>query len=798
MTRTKNKSRASVASKGIRDSASFAQLVASERLTVNINPGAKGPSFNTATRVLTLPKWKTDQGVEDAMILHEVGHAIYTPGAEAEASVARLGSKIGDAEVAKWYVNVIEDARIDNIMIQQYPGGRADYKSAYAFFDEKGFFGIEPGQDLKALPFIDRINLHQKLGRFGTLDVPFTKDEALVIRDLNTNVRTFQDVVDMTERVLTMNPNPDSGSMASMLDFEMNGDFDDIEPEGQTKPGAEGADGAEGEPEGDGEAADGEGQGEGQGESSEADGEGQGQGEAADGDADGESSDGEGQGQGDAADGESSDGEGDDAGEGDKPSYGPEAGNTLKEKSVNGAIFDPKKAPMPKTAKALAASEGLLINTAGVFVNTFTVNIGKNPVDLKRATVHFTNFLNLPLSSIAYNCPPGGFENMANDLLKAFRLENGPIVSAMAQRFEQRKAADASKRVQVTKTGVIDTLKMNTYKWNDDIFRKNSTVKEGKSHGMVMVIDWSSSMNSELSGAINQALVLAEFCRKVRIPFEVYCFTDCSQYSYRSVQIGKNGFEFQANVPDGRGGVSVNAAQGNCYSCVLRQFLSNKMTTAQYTEGVRRLLLIGAKGAKGEMGLGGTPLNEAIVISRAVVQNFAKVNRVQMPHCVFLTDGEGGATLYPNATAPLDYSRGVEMIINDITHGYTARSHSDNPWISQSSYCHDLIRWASETSGATYTNFFINGRPSTMESKAEYAKDGICFEPSQGVEGWTRKYYIKIADRSAMASKFDAANSSVDSLLADSVKNINSKKRILTKFIEMIATGDEQPTGKAR
>jgi len=41
-----------------------------------------------------------------------------------------------------------------------------------------------------------------------------------------------------------------------------------------------------------------------------------------------------------------------------------------------------------------------------------------------------------------------------------------------------------------------------------------------------MFFDMSGSMTPQMSGAIEQILVLVEFCRKVNIPFEVYGFTN--------------------------------------------------------------------------------------------------------------------------------------------------------------------------------------------------------------------------------------------------------------------------------
>jgi len=43
---------------------------------------------------------------------------------------------------------------------------------------------------------------------------------------------------------------------------------------------------------------------------------------------------------------------------------------------------------------------------------------------------------------------------------------------------------------------------------------------------MLMVVDMSSSMQTNMKGTIEQVINMALFCRKVNIPFEVYGFID--------------------------------------------------------------------------------------------------------------------------------------------------------------------------------------------------------------------------------------------------------------------------------
>ena len=48
-----------------------------------------------------------------------------------------------------------------------------------------------------------------------------------------------------------------------------------------------------------------------------------------------------------------------------------------------------------------------------------------------------------------------------------------------------------------------DTSKLFSYKFNDDIFKKITTIPDGKNHGLVFVLDWSGSMANILEYTLN-------------------------------------------------------------------------------------------------------------------------------------------------------------------------------------------------------------------------------------------------------------------------------------------------------
>ena len=102
-------------------------------------------------------------------------------------------------------------------------------------------------------------------------------------------------------------------------------------------------------------------------------------------------------------------------------------------------------------------------------------------------------------------------------------------VNHMVQQFEMKKSADAYARASQHKTGVLNTNLLHNYKINDDLFLRQTVTPEGKCHGMVMFLDWSGSMSEISFSTVKQIIVLAQFCRKVQIPFDVYLFTTCGR-----------------------------------------------------------------------------------------------------------------------------------------------------------------------------------------------------------------------------------------------------------------------------
>ena len=82
----------------------------------------------------------------------------------------------------------------------------------------------------------------------------------------------------------------------------------------------------------------------------------------------------------------------------------------------------------------------------------------------------------------------------AVDHYNSFKKDTQKTVNYLCKQFEMKKSAEEYRRAATSKTGVLDTNKLHTYKYNDDIFKKITVIPEGKNHGLVMYLDWSGSM----------------------------------------------------------------------------------------------------------------------------------------------------------------------------------------------------------------------------------------------------------------------------------------------------------------
>lgn len=168
----------------------LAKLLATEDLKVQHRP-VETAYFDVKARELVLPMWKDlTRPIYHLMVCHEIGHALYTPQEDWETLVT-------EEPELKTFVNIVEDARIERLVKALYPGSRRDFFMGYTQLKARDFFGIEK-RDINMMSFIDRINIHFKLGVLA--DVEFTSEE-LVFVDMVNECQTFAEAVEVSRKI---------------------------------------------------------------------------------------------------------------------------------------------------------------------------------------------------------------------------------------------------------------------------------------------------------------------------------------------------------------------------------------------------------------------------------------------------------------------------------------------------------------------------------------------------------------------------------------------------------------------
>ncbi len=221
-------------------------------------------------------------------------------------------------------------------------------------------------------------------------------------------------------------------------------------------------------------------------------------------------------------------------------------------------------------------------------------------------------------------------------------------VNYLVKEFECKKSAGAYARATTAKTGILDTTKLHTYKYNEDLFKKVTILPDGKNHGLIFILDWSGSMASVLQDTIKQLYNLIWFCKKVQIPFEVYAFTN----EYPHSEVDENGKRSLSYKPE-----SGLAAIREWFS--LMNLFTHKTNAGDLEKQMIHIWRIACSCSHSfytpfdtpvGMNLSGTPLNEALVCLHQILPQFKTENNIDKVQCVVLTDGEA---------YPLSYHRTV-------------------------------------------------------------------------------------------------------------------------------------------
>ena len=220
-------------------------------------------------------------------------------------------------------------------------------------------------------------------------------------------------------------------------------------------------------------------------------------------------------------------------------------------------------------------------------------------------------------------------------------------VNYLVKEFECRKAADSYARATTARTGVLDCSKLHTYKYNEDLFKKVTTLSDGKNHGLIFILDWSGSMGTVLLDTLKQLYNILWFCKKVGIPFDVYAFTnEWKGAKYLRTSKTKD-LPTEAYVKEeGKLVVGKDFSLMNIFTSKVRASEMDKQMRNIYRVANSIISYTCIYSTPYGLSLSGTPLNESLIALHQIIPQFKMQNKVQKIQCVILTDGEAGHLPY--------------------------------------------------------------------------------------------------------------------------------------------------------
>tara|TARA_B100001250_G_scaffold264206_1_gene227765 strand:+ start:3 stop:2417 length:2415 start_codon:yes stop_codon:yes gene_type:complete len=621
----------------------LAKMLATENIHV-VHKKMPTAYFDTKNRELGLPILKEMNGdIYDLMCLHEVGHALWTDNDEWMDIV----KKKTDDDVPKSFINVTEDVRIERKIKSKYPGGVKSFLRGYSKLYKDDFFGTA-NMDYETMNLADKINLHAKVG--SLTGITFNEEET-EIYDLCKSAVTFKDAVEAAKALYAYckEHNEDTDCMSD--DHDMMGQEWEESEDGEEREFEMSS--FEGE--------------ETDGEDSEKD-----ECEApVDSCKDGESGSGDEEGKEE----ENASGNSDAEGEGKKTDETANTGGTGGMGEMTNPIQAETVLNWEQNKEDLNDDTGrdyFYLNIPESNLDTSIINYKRCMETLKdwyyvSGMVHGSHYRNdLEAAKVQYE---KAWMESAYQYATKIEKDSMKTVNYLVKEFEMKKSADSYQRASVAKTGVLDMLKMHSYKYNEDVFKRITVEPDGKNHGLVMFLDWSASMAHQIHDCYKQLLQIVWFCKRVGIKFEVYAFSDSAWEGFKEIE--KNASGQYADSP------TWNYKHGDLHlgNHLLLNIFSSRMSKMELKTMVHYLTMVtysityqyahhwnmdfnnseilkniptefndfkkynGVLSIPYGWNLGGTPLNGAIVNAMNFIPKYREKNGIQNLNIVFITDG---------------------------------------------------------------------------------------------------------------------------------------------------------------
>ena len=642
------------------------------------------------------------------------------------------------------FVNIVEDARVEKLVKRRYMGLSKTFYGAYKELQEQDFFSLDD-EDVSTMNLADRVNLYFKVGNFVYLE--FNEPEQEIVNEI-ANIETFEDTIVAAKKLYEyckQEQENEESKLPEINSHEQNNSGEGSEPDQQTEMFNNG---------------------------------------------DQEDDDSESQPQ------ESSSRE-------DLTSQSSQTGGTAS------SIGQEKEDPKVKTMDSLQKSIESLVNQSG-YENHYVEIPSLNPetviVSNKEIHSYVSEFYReQQMFKQEESKNSNIFEQCDSSYLK-FKKSAQKEVNYLVKEFECKKAADSYARATTARTGVLDCSKLHTYKFNDDIFRKVTTLSDGKNHGLIFVLDWSGSMANVMLDTIKQLYNLIWFCKKVSIPFEVYAFTgDWVRVSY---DVNGKAIYPQSHY-EKKSGMFVVDERFN-----LLNFLTSSVNGKTLEEQMVNLWRVVSTFREytgfnnpPRLTLSGTPLNESMISLHTVIPHFQKTNKVQKVQCVILTDGEapvlnyhleikryedsepymGTRRLSPSTTFIRDRKLGTTYKFGDHPHQFTDALLQN----LRDRFC-DVNFIGMRIMDGRDAGSFINrycGSYGKEHEKAmtDWKKNKSFTITNSAYNGYFGMSSSALSQESEFKVPEDATKTQIKSAFVSSLKTKKLNKKILGEFVELIA-----------
>ena len=722
----------------------LAKLLATEDLIVEHKP-VETASFNVSSRVLTLPVWDASENVYDMLVSHEVSHALYTPNIE----------WYKDRQINPSFVNIVEDARVEKLMKRRYAGISKTFFNGYQELSDKDFFGIEL-KDIDEMNLADKINLYFKIGNF--VDIDFTVEEE-IYRSQVEKAETFEDTLDAAEALFKYcQAKLEEKKEQEKLDMESaEGDsIDDVDNNGSDTTDEQGSSEEEGELS---------------------------------------------QGVKPTEDEEGSIEEQSAPSGGSTGGLEVETADSLEEAIKNLAQTNARETvyweiPQVDLKRIIISNETIheLCDTQ------FAEDEVRFEEMVKAQKLKYPDFDYYKESSWNYDKTVD-----ADATFVKFKRSAQKEVNYLVKEFECKKSASAYARATTSRTGVLDTSRLHTYKYSEDLFKKVTVLPEGKNHGLVFILDWSGSMSNVMLDTVKQLYNLLWFCKKVQIPFEVYAFTH--DYPNENRYIEERSEQFAYTVKDGLAMFDPKVSLMNIFTSKVK----GKELEKQMKNIWRIVNNFGYCRTKYQIPLGmslsGTPLNDTLIALHQLIPDFKSKNKVEKVQCVILTDGESNHLSY-HVTVKRSWDDSLYRGYNSIpSNSYLRDRKTGRTYFHKGDYYHHTTQVLLRNLRDNFpdTNFIgiriLASRDANyfLRTYLEYQEDEI--EKYMKVWRKQRAFAIKgigydtyfglsssaLDNDTEFEVKEDATKSQIRSAFKKSLNGKKMNKKILGEFVELIA-----------